>query len=494
MKRYLGKEYAVSEIERKSGYITPYHSEHKIRFFYNVKDKNDYFMYNPSGKYVSPSFMKSMVPSTISDIENTNSDDTITMVTDLSEEQEKKFWIRYGFDPQYPLNAKIEKYAFFWLPAQRKISVSNLDDAAEFKSFFPTYGEERWMISWIADCEFDNPIKEKRYEIFLLKEQCHAFLKWVQDTVTNRRIPKLPYNVWKAIAQATRPIKFEVIDSDEPGIILETTGKKTKIDKAWVELLKKYPAAKAIEKSMRDVASSAHNAAQSISNLGAVCKEYECNWNKEREEKNMFNFDFGVYKASNIKFSPYGLAVYNPGAHKYVAYDKKEKGVIDVDILNFSADNMMYKVPVAISKVAEGDIILHAGVPMIVTKVFEKTENKIKAIDPAAAEEKTILPIKSPFKFDFVTKIVSVIDFGNTDASVDSPFGNLLPFLMMGDNKNLDPMVTAMMLSGGNFDFDFNANPFMWLMFAGDKGKTDTSSLLPMMMFMNQNKTVKESK
>ena len=494
MKKYLGKEYVVSEFERKFSHCTPYNMEHKIRFFYNVNNKNDYFMYNPSGKYIANPAIQSIITSVISDIENTNSNGTITMVTDLSEEQEKKFWIRYGFDPQRDLNGKVEKYAFFWLPEQIKIGFSDINNTANFKSFVPTYVEEQWMYAWIKDCEFDNPVKEKRYEIFLLREQCPAFLKYIRDTVTNRRIPKLPYNIWKAIAQATGPIKFEIVDSDEPGIILETTGKKTKIDKAWVELLKKYPASKAIEKSMRDVASSAHSAAQSISNLGAVCKEYECNWNKEREENNMFNFDFGVYKASNIKFSPYGLAVYNPGAHKYVAYDKKEKGVIDVDILNFSADNMMYKVPVAISKVAEGDIILHSGVPMIVTKVFEKTENKIKAIDPAAAEEKTILPIKSPFKFDFVTKIVSVIDFGNADASVDSPFGNLLPFLMMGDNKNLDPMVTAMMLSGGNFDFDFNANPFMWLMFAGDKGKTDTSSLLPMMMFMNQNKTVKESK
>ena len=307
-----------------------------------------------------------------------------------------------------------------------------------------------------------------------------SFLRMVEFEVSEHGLPKIPYGMWKKFKQLPEKenLKMDVehvfTSPDEIKVRLSSTLVFT-LDVEWLECFEKFN--RSIPKPFKPLEAKC----EAINKLANSL-------NNEREENNMFNFDFGVYNASNVRFSPYGLAIYNKGAGRYVAYNKEAKDIIDVDIINFSADKMMYKIPVAISKVAAGDVILHTGVPMIVTKIYD---SKLKAIDPSTAEEKTILPIKSPFKFDFVTKIISIVDFTNTNASVDSPFGNMLPFLMMGDNKELDPMLMAMMMSGGNMDFDMS-NPFMWLMFSGKSG--DTASLLPMIMMMNQNKEVKESK
>ena len=58
------------------------------------------------------------------------------------------------------------------------------------------------------------------------------------------------------------------------------------------------------------------------------------------------------------------------------------------------------------------------------------TEDGIHVIDVAAGEKKEILPTKSMFGFDFVTKIVSLIDFSAMNASADQPFGNMLPLMI----------------------------------------------------------------
>ena len=84
------------------------------------------------------------------------------------------------------------------------------------------------------------------------------------------------------------------------------------------------------------------------------------------------------------------------------------------------------------------------------------------------------------FGFNFITKIVSMFDAFGTAPTADQPFGNMLPFMLMGDNKDIDPMMMFMMMSGGNFDM---SNPMMmYFMFKdGNKG----SDMLPMLMMMN---------
>lgn len=79
------------------------------------------------------------------------------------------------------------------------------------------------------------------------------------------------------------------------------------------------------------------------------------------------------------------------------------------------------------------------------------TEGGIHVVDVAVGEKKVILPTKSMFGFDFVTKIVTLFDFSGTNASPDQPFGNLLPFMLLGssDKGDMKDILPMMMLMGG---------------------------------------------
>ena len=92
--------------------------------------------------------------------------------------------------------------------------------------------------------------------------------------------------------------------------------------------------------------------------------------------------------------------------------------------------------------------------------------------------QKVILPTKSPFGFNFITKIVSLLDMmpNSTSADESNPFGNLLPFMIMGDNNDINPLM-FMALSG---NADFASNPMMlYALAASDK---DSNNLLPLML------------
>lgn len=200
---------------------------------------------------------------------------------------------------------------------------------------------------------------------------------------------------------------------------------------------------------------------------------------KENNNMNLFkNVDFGSCENDNVKMSIYGIAVKN-AANTWVSYDSKSGNVVDVDILNFSA-KYLYKMPVAIKDIAVGDTVIHCRKPMFVTKI---EDGKLLVIDPAAAEEKIVLPVKSPFGFDVYTKIVNL--FGNlaAGASADSPFGNMLPLMLLADGDKTDdmlPLVFAM--SGGKFDM---SNPMMLYFLMSNNKAND--NMLPLLFAMNNN-------
>ena len=199
---------------------------------------------------------------------------------------------------------------------------------------------------------------------------------------------------------------------------------------------------------------------------------------ERKESKGMFglNFDFGSCEHDNVKMSMYGLAVKNASG-EWVSYDKASKSIINVDILNFDGGKYLYKMPVALKDVKAGDIILHARKPMFVSEVVK---DKIIAADPFAGEEKIVLPTKNCFGFDFATKIVNFFDGMTGGASAAAPFGNMLPLLMMGDGKDIDPMV-MMMAMGGQMDM---SNPMMMYALMSKDGKAN--DILPfLMMGMN---------
>lgn len=192
----------------------------------------------------------------------------------------------------------------------------------------------------------------------------------------------------------------------------------------------------------------------------------------------MFNFDFGRVTDS-VRVSTYGLAIKGVDG-RYVSWDNKNKSVMDVEVLSMPGSEFVYKMPVAIKDVKVGDVVVHNRVPMYVTAVNTQT---LTVVDIREATEKTIYPVKSPFGFNFVTKVVSLFDSVNGTASADAPFGNMLPFMLMG-NKDMDPMMLMMMMNqGGNANIMSNPMMMYFLMKDG-KG----SDMLPfvMMGMMNQ--------
>lgn len=197
---------------------------------------------------------------------------------------------------------------------------------------------------------------------------------------------------------------------------------------------------------------------------------------KENMDTNkMFNFDFGPVD-SHIRMSPYGLAIRNAEG-KYVSFDKETSSMMDVEIFNFEAQNFLLKWPVPVNQIAPGDIVVHMRKPMFVCSV---NANTVFAVDIYNAEAKNIMPVKSPFGFNFVTKVISLVDM--TSANADNPFGNILPFLMMGEGKSFKDIMPFIMATNPAI----MQNPMMMYALMGEDG-FDKNMLLPMMFAMNPN-------
>lgn len=198
-----------------------------------------------------------------------------------------------------------------------------------------------------------------------------------------------------------------------------------------------------------------------------VCNERKDN-EKTMNTNKMFNFDFG-FVDSNIRMSPYGMAVRNADG-RYVSYDVKTGSVIDVEPFNFEGHRLMMKMPVAIKDVAVGDIVIHNHKPMFVVS----TGDKITAIDIYNGEEKTILLTKNMFGFDFVVKVISFINFSG--ASAENPFGNMWPLFMLSDRN------TELGLNGTN-ETD-SKNMFMLMAIMGQMSSSPANLFQnPMFLF-----------
>ena len=202
---------------------------------------------------------------------------------------------------------------------------------------------------------------------------------------------------------------------------------------------------------------------------------------KGNNKMKAFNFDFGPCTNDNIRMSMYGLAVKNANG-TWVSYNPESKEIIDVDIFNFDGGKFLYKMPVAIKDVKVGDIVIHNRKAMFVTEIAEAG---MTAIDPQAGEEKKILLTKSPFGFNFATKVVSLFNMTSDAPTPDAPFGNMLPFLMMSESNGEFDMNTMLMLSMmcGQGSMDFAKNPMMMYFLMKDTKNMD--ELLPLMFMGN---------
>lgn len=198
---------------------------------------------------------------------------------------------------------------------------------------------------------------------------------------------------------------------------------------------------------------------------------YKINTKKESNKMNkMFNFEFGPVRGAEIAMSMYGPAIKNHMG-TYVAYDTNSSSLIDVDILNFKNDKMFFRIPVALKDIAVGDMVVHNGKFMIVTGNTGTEVGSISVIDPAAGEEKMILPTKNMFGFNFYTKIMSPFSgfMADANASADNPFGNMmLPLMFMGDEgmsfKDMMPLMFFMGGENGVFGGMDKSNPLAMMM------------------------------
>ena len=205
------------------------------------------------------------------------------------------------------------------------------------------------------------------------------------------------------------------------------------------------------------------------------------NNNKKDNETMNNNFNFGTYDANNIRMSLYGTAV-KSNDNKWVAYDKKSKKLIDVDVFNFNIDSskIFYKIPKAIDEVVEGDTILHNGKVVFVESVRE--DGKFDVIDPTEGTFITILPLVSPFGYSYLTVIMSLLDC-MPEASEDSPFGGLLPILLSGNNNSAGMMMALM--RNKNFD---KLDPMLLMLAFGNQNNLGLYYMMTMMTKQNSQK------
>ena len=245
-----------------------------------------------------------------------------------------------------------------------------------------------------------------------------------------------------------------------------TTNLSNKADKSDLD---------ALEKKVQDVIDKYENNNNNNNN------------NDNEENKNMknFNFDFGPMNGNVVRMSMYGLAVRDKtGA--YVSYDAKAGEIMNVDILNFDGANFLYKMPVAIKDIAVGDVVIHQNVPMFVVAMSAPNKT-LTVVDPVLGERKEIMLARSPFGFNFATKVVNFL--GNafdTAASAENPFGNMWMLLAMNEDADMSSILPMMMFAQGGA-----ADPSMAMVMMAmsqKNGKMDMASMLPMMWMMNNNK------
>lgn len=177
---------------------------------------------------------------------------------------------------------------------------------------------------------------------------------------------------------------------------------------------------------------------------------------KENDTMKMptMNFDFGPFTEPGVvALSPYGIAV-RSSKGEYLTYNAATGATVDVTGFTFDFQKMIYKMPAAIKDLRAGDMVLHRGKPMYVQSV---EEDGIHCIDILNSENKVIVPVTNMFGFNFVTKVVSLMNFNAAQPSAENPFGNLMPFMMMssimGDDSDNDfskMMMMSMMMGGSN--------------------------------------------
>ncbi len=223
----------------------------------------------------------------------------------------------------------------------------------------------------------------------------------------------------------------------------------------------------------------------------------ECNNNSNEEDTNMSKLfpelKFGKVSDNNVKMSHLGIAVKNREG-VYVAYDKTAKAITNVDIASVNGNSFLYQMPAQTSDIKVGDCILHNNAYFYIVN-STPLGGTLRGINYYDGTEDTIRFTTNMFGFNFVTKIVSVLDMMPNGSNMNNM---MLPLLMLDkDSNGSDDTLKAMLMmqmmqpqangvqqtqTGMNNMF---SNPMMLLALAGDNN-SDMTSLLMMSMMSQQ--------
>lgn len=256
-------------------------------------------------------------------------------------------------------------------------------------------------------------------------------------------------------------------------IYLTTSNPYSSMDK-WLEEIKK----------IKNTASSTITTKPFMQENATIDNFYKT---EEKENKTMSEnitrkFKFGPVPKSAVKMSPFGIA-FNNNEDGWVTID--DEGVMtSVEGMVFDMP-LIYMMPVAVKDVQIGDYIDHNGDWV---KVMDENERgNFVCLHPWRGEEVNVIPAKSLFGFDFVTKLVCFGEdiFTGKDASAQSPFGSMLPFMLMAngdmnDNSML-PLMLMMQNNGGALDI---SNPLVLMALMSDKNGSKNDLMFPLMYSM----------
>lgn len=203
-----------------------------------------------------------------------------------------------------------------------------------------------------------------------------------------------------------------------------------------------------------------------------ITKTEEKDMSKNTLGKMFKNMKFGRLDTDEIKYSFNSIA-FKTSDGDYVAYNDD---FTFTNVADMIIDIPIFAIPVSKSDIKTGDVIRHNDTWVIVNEV-SKTE--IKVAKPWTKEIVTVIPETSIFGFSFYTKVMNPFEGFGKDANAGSPFGDILPLLMMQGGESGDSINTlmmAMMFGGGKIDM---SNPMMMCMMMSQNKEID-----PMMMML----------
>ena len=191
------------------------------------------------------------------------------------------------------------------------------------------------------------------------------------------------------------------------------------------------------------------------------------------------NINCGKVDDPNLTASLNGVAIKGLDG-QFRAYDKSKDKIMNVTGLTLGND-YLYVLPCALKDVKVGDVIVNADTFVTVVKVHN--DGTFTVVDPKASEQKIAVPAQNIFGFNYVSKIVNLLD-GMINPSDDNPFGiNPLMFVLLDETKNNNNsnLLLATMLMGQNGDMNINSMLPLLLMGKGENNMLTMFALMSMM-------------